>query len=48
MTYREEFNRWFTELLYSVATGFDRDILRDSKEVLWEHWRRRALEYDKV
>lgn len=39
------FRRFFDRLLL-VHTGscWERDILRDNKEVLWEAWKRKALD----
>lgn len=38
MTNREIFNAWFLDILNLQPTCLFRDILRDSKEELWENW----------
>lgn len=37
---KEEFTRWFTGLLYDQDTCLFREILRDSKDILWENWQK--------
>lgn len=32
------FYKWFKSLLYKTESCFERDVLRDSKDDLWESW----------
>lgn len=41
VTEREVFNEWFMSLLTEQSTCLFRDILRDSKETMWQHWQER-------
>jgi len=38
----DEFNAWFNLLMIATPRCFDRDVLRDCKEYLWEAWKRNA------
>lgn len=40
------FEEFFTNSLVHTRSCFERDILRDNKNHLWESWKKRAIEYD--
>lgn len=44
----KDFRRWFKDLLYKgTKSCFERDILRNSQDVLWEEWKKQAESYDR-
>ena len=43
---RKNFHTHFKRWLRSTESCFERDVLRDCKEQLWEAWKKRANEFD--
>lgn len=43
----DRFWKYFRSLLKRTGSCFERDVLRDSIETLWDNWKIRAEEFDK-
>lgn len=44
----EAFKDWFRAMLNATASCFERDVLRDNVEHLWQAWKNRANEFDEA
>ena len=45
----EAFGNWLVDiLLENTNSCFERDVLRDNTDNLWNSWKKRAKEYDKT
>lgn len=40
------FYKWFKHTKHQTGSCFERDVLRDCKDALWDAWQKRAQEFD--